>query len=252
MKINRKLSVIIISLMTTLPLSADRLENLAQSLIELRAEVETLHAELDDTKESYSTNMKALNVQRADVETAISRETLKIKQIKQALEKVQKRISLQSGGSASYKKVAQDAIALLKKELSTQLPFKMKDRQDELDNISTRIKNDQLTPEKGLNRVWAIYEDNFRMSHENGIFRQNVTLKGKEYLADVIRLGTISMYFKTSDEKMGYFSETAKGWEIVEIVDGEKKALVNNLFDSMKKKIRSGFFTIPNTLSKAN
>lgn len=251
MLINHKITVAFFCLIAALPLSADRLSNLAQSLIELRSDVEKLHNQLDDTKESYAISMKSLNVQRADVETAISRESLKIKQLNSALKKVQKRIALQSGGSKAYKQVAQDAIKFLKAELATQLPFKMEDRQKELDTISDRIAHNQITPEKGLNRVWAIYEDNFRMSHENGVFRQNVTLDNKEYLADVVRLGSLAMYFKTSDGKMGYFTQTDSGWTLVETVESEDKALIAHLFDSMKKQIRSGFFTIPNTFSKA-
>ncbi len=252
MLINHKITVAIFCFVAALPLSADRLSNLAQSLIELRSDVEQLHSQVDDSKENYSVSMKSLNTQRADVEAASSRESLKIKQLKSALSKVEKRIALQSGGSKAYKQVAQNAITLLKSELTKQLPFKMEDRQHELDSLSQRITNNQITPEKGLNRVWAIYEDNFRMSHENGIFRQNVTLDGKEYLADVVRLGTIAMYFKTSDDKMGYFSKNSTGWTLVQTVDGDSKALIANLFDSMKKKIRSGFFTIPNTLSEVN
>jgi len=249
---NKKITIAMLCFITALPLSANRLENLANSLIELRAEVETLHDLLNDDKEKYSTSMKSLNVRRSDVEAASSREDLKIKQLQLALDKVQKRILLQSGGSSAYKRVAQEGIKLLKAALSTQLPFKMKDRQAELDALSARITHSQLSPEKALNRVWSIYEDNFRMSHENGIFRQNVMLSGKEYLADVIRLGSIVMFFKTSDGKSGYFQKTAKGWEIIELVDAESKEQVEMLFDAMKKKIRSGFFTIPNTLTKAN
>ena len=252
MLINHKLTVAFICLFAALPLSADRLSNLAQSLIELRSDVEKLHTRLDDSKEHYHTSMKSLNAQRADVETAISREALKVKQLHNALKKVQKRIALQSGGSKAYKTVAQDAITLLKQELKQQLPFKMFDRQKELDNLSQRITSNQITPEKALNRVWAIYEDNFRMSHENGVFRQNVTLNKKEYLADVVRLGSIAMFFKTSDAKMGYFTKDSKGWTLRETLDSENKELITELFDSMKKKIRSGFFTIPNTLSKVN
>jgi exonuclease VII large subunit len=251
MLINQKITVAFFCLIAALPLSADRLSNLAKSLIELRSDVEKLHSQLDDTKQSYTNSIKSLNVQRTDIEAAISRESLKIKQLKSALKKVQDRIALQSGGSKAYKKVAQDAIELLKTELSKQLPFKMKDRVKELETISRRIAHNQITPEKGLNRVWAIYEDNFRMSHENGVFRQNVTINGQEYLADVVRLGSVAMYFKTSDDKMGYFTKTSTGWTLVQTVDSEDKALIAYLFDSMKKQIRSGFFTIPNTFSKA-
>ncbi len=251
MRLNKLLTTALLAIVAALPLSADRVTNLAESLIKLRADVERLHQQLDDAKEHYSVRMKSLNVQRTDIEASISREELKIKQIKESLKKVQKRIAQASSGSKAFKSVALDAIALLKKELKEQLPFKMLERQRELDDLAKRINNDQTTPEKALNRVWAIYEDNFRMSHENGIFRQNVMIDGQEYLADVVRLGSIAMFFKTSDNKMGYFAKADKGWNLVESVDPEQKERIAVLFDSMKKQIRSGYFVIPNAIGKA-
>ncbi len=251
MRLNKLLSAALLILVAALPLTADRVSNLAESLIELRADVETLHQQLDDIKEQYSVQMKSFNGQRTEMEASISREDLKIKQLKGSLSKIQKRISLHSSGSKALKKVALEGIETLKKALATQLPFKRVERQEQLDDIAKRIQNNQMTPEKGLNRVWAIYEDNFRMSHENGIFRQNVVLGGKEYLADVVRLGSLMMYFKTSDGKMGYFAKDSKGWKIVETGNSDHKEYIVSLFDSMKKQIRSGFFVLPNALSKA-
>ena len=251
MRLNKLLSAALLTLVAALPLSADPISNLAQSLIELRADVETLHQQLDDVKEQYSVRMKSFNGQRTEMEASISREDLKIKQLTSSLKKIQKRIALHSSGSSALKAIALKGIAQLKMELADQLPFKMTERQTQLDDIAKRISNNQMTPEKGLNRVWAIYEDNFRMSHENGIFRQNVTIDSKEYLADVVRLGSLMMYFKTSDGKMGYFAKSAKAWKIIETSDSDEKEYIASLFDSMKKQIRSGFFVLPNALSEA-
>lgn len=239
----------LVTLLFSLSLHAEAISNLAQSLIDLRASVESLHTQLDDAKDEYSVRMKSLNVQRTDIEASIARGQLKVKQLKAALAKVTKSIKAKSSGNTELKPVALEGLALLKAELKTHLPFKLSARLKQITDLENKIKNNLITPEKGLNRAWALLEDNFRMSHENGLFRQNVTLDGKEYLADVVRIGSVMMFFKTSDEKVGYFTKSTNGWMPLEVLDTTKKEQILYLFDSMKKQIRSGYFVLPYALA---
>ncbi|KIM12034.1 MAG: hypothetical protein KU37_04140 [Sulfuricurvum sp. PC08-66] len=232
-----------------LPASAQELANLAQSLIDLRAEVETLHTQVDDAKSEFSTRMKSLNVQRTDIEASIARQELKIKQIETQLDKIKERIAQKSSGSSALKEVAKVGLEQLKAVLPNELPFKIKDRIAQIDEIQGSIAQNLTTPEKALGRAWSIYEDNFRMSRENGLFRQNITIGSKEYLADVVRIGNTMMFFKTTDGTMGYFAKSGATWMPMEIVESKRKELVDTLFDSMKKQIRSGFFILPYALN---
>lgn len=249
MRLNTLLSAALLTLVAALPLSANSTSNLAQNIIDLRADVEALHQEIDDLKEQYAQRMKSLSAQRTEQEGNIARETLKKEQLKSSLVKTQERIKHKSGSSKALEPLALEGIALLREVISAQLPFKLPERLSELDALAKSIQDHQMTPQKALNRAWAIYEDNFRLSHENGIFRQNVTLGKQEYLADVVRLGSVMMYFKTSDDKVGYFAKTSSGYTPQEIVDGQMKKHVYALFDSMKKQIRSGYFALPYAVS---
>lgn len=247
---NKALKLLALVSLAFTQLHAENIENLAESLIKLRADVERLHSDLNDGKDEYSVRMKSLNVQRTDIEASIARQELKIKQLNANLAKIKKSIKEKSHGTKQFKPVALEGLKLIRTELQTHLPFKLKDRLSQIDELSNQIQNDLITPEKGLNRAWAIYEDNFRMSHENGLFRQNVTMGGKEYLADVVRIGSAMMYFKTSDDKVGFFTNTGADWIPQEVVESKAKEQILYLFDSMKKQIRSGYFELPYALNK--
>lgn len=249
MRFTQLLSAALLFAVAALPLSASSVSNLAQSLMELRSDVEALHTKLDEEKASYKVKMNSYNVQGTDLEANIAREALKIKQLKSALKKIQTHIAQMSKGDKVIKPLALEGIAKMREVLKTQLPFKMKERIAQLDDLEKQINGNLTTPQKALNRVWAIYEDNFRMSHENGLFRQDIVLNKKEYLADVVRLGSIMMFFKTADDRVGYFKKIGAQFVVNEVTDEHQVEMINTLFDSMKKQIRSGFFVLPNALS---
>jgi hypothetical protein len=234
------------------PLLAENADGLAESLIKLRSEVETLHTQLDDAKDDYKNQMKSYALTRSDLEASLSREELKIKQLRQALVKTTERIRKQSASGAGLKPLLLEGLTLMEAEIRKGLPFKQKERLVQIDELRTQITNDLIMPEKALSRIWAVYEDNFRMTKENGMFSQNITLDGSERLADVVRLGTVMMYFRTSDDRMGYVDRSAESDRYVEVMDPAQKEQIASLFDAMKKQIRTGYFILPNGLAERN
>ncbi len=249
MHVTKLLSAALLITVAALPLAASSVSNLAQSLIELRQSVEQLHEQLDESKASYKLKMNSYNVQSTDLEANIAREELKIKQLQKHLKQIQARIKELSKSDKIIKPLALEGLQSMETVLEDALPFKRKERKAQIDELRDQIQANLITPQKALNRVWSIYEDNFRMSHENGLFRQNIVLNKKEYLANVVRLGTIMMFFKTSDGRVGYFKKVGGRYVVVEATSQEDSAHINRLFDSMKKQIRSGFFVLPNALS---
>jgi hypothetical protein len=234
------------------PLLAENADSLAESLIKLRSEVETLHTQLDDAKDDYKNRMKSYAMTRSDLEASLSREELKIKQLQQALVKTQERVRKQNASSAGLKPMLLDGLKLIEAEIKKGLPFKRAERLAQIEEIRTQVTSDLIMPEKALSRLWAVYEDNFRMTRENGMFSQNITLDGSERLADVVRLGTVMMYFKTSDNRMGHVKQSADGDTYVEVMDPAQKEQITALFDAMKKQIRTGYFILPNGLAERN
>ena len=245
-------NVIKLSLVTTLLSSsllfADSLENMAESLINLRAEVETLSSELQDNKDTYKGSMRSLVMQKNSLEATIAREDLKIKQIDAELSKVKKEIKEASKNSTGLKPLVLEALDLIEANVNDSIPFKTSDRVRDIQTIRTQLQSDLVTPQKALALTWNIYSDAIRMTKENGIFKQTITLDNKDRLVEVARIGTVMMYFKAPDNTVGFVVKDAHGYNYQVEQNKENQDAILTLFDAFKKQIRTGYFPLPNAL----
>ncbi|MDF1881439.1 DUF3450 family protein [Sulfurimonas sp. MAG313] len=223
-------------------------QNMAESLMKIRADVEELDASITDERDAYKSSMSSLLRQKNDLESVISRENLKIKQIERELGNVRKEIKEAGKNSEGLKPLLVTALDLMKENIKSSLPFKTKDRLADIEKIKSQLENDLVTPQKALALTWNAYADAIRMSKENGIFKQTINISGQDRLAEVARIGTVAMFFRLPDDSVGQVSKDATGWYYKEAVSKKEKEQILALFDSFKKQIRSGFFTLPNTI----
>ncbi len=228
--------------------STSATDNMAESLMKLRAEVETLNSQISDEKDAYKSQMRSLTAQKSELEGIISRKELKFKEIQKELTGIQKKITKASKNSLGLKPIVFDAIDKLEAMIKTSIPFKTADRLAALEKIKTQLQSSLITPQKALSYVYNAYADEIRMTKENAIFKQSIQLDGEDKLVEVARVGTAMMFFKTPDEKVGYVTHTNNGWEYKEELNKEKQAEILNIFDAFKKQIRTGYFTLPNAL----
>ena len=98
------------------------------------------------------------------------------------------------------------------------------------------------------NRLWAFIEDEFRITKDNAIQRQTIDLDGEKMLADVAKLGTVMLLFRTDDGRFGTVRKDGMSWrfEVADNEDDQKR--IATLFDALGKQIRQGFFELPNAL----
>lgn len=229
----------------TLLASAD---NMAESLMKLRSQVEQLDTQINDEKETYKANMKSLTMQKIELEAMVSREELKIKQIEKELAKVKESVQNSSKNSQNLLPIIEGAITNLIAYIQTSIPFKTNERIEALTSIQDQLKASTITPQKALSIVYNSYADEIRMTKENGIFKQTITLDGKDRLVEVARVGTAMMYFKSPNENVGYVVNNKGTWTYTEEFNKEKQTQILGLFDAFKKQIRTGYFTLPNAL----
>jgi len=242
-----KLSLLLAGLLSCSSATANS-QNLAESLMKLRADVERLDSAIVSEKESYSASIRSLLRQKDDLTSVVAREELAIKQTRQELDKVRKEIIEASKNSEGLKPLLLEAIEILRTNINNSLPFKTNDRLADIAKIEEQIQNDLVTPQKGLALVWNSYTDALRMTKENGLFKQTIKLDGEDRLAEVARIGTVMLFFKTPDNEVGYVQKSADGFVYKKTETKEQKEQVLALFDAFKKQIRTGYFTLPNAL----
>lgn len=223
-------------------------QNLAESLMKLRADVERLDSAIVEEKENYRASIRSLMRQKDDLAAVDSREELQIKQTRQDLDKVRKEITEASKNSEGLKPLILTALDTLSANVKGSIPFKTKARIADLDKIKEQVQNDLVTPQKGLALTWNSYTDSIRMTKENGLFKQTITLGGEDRLAEIARVGTMMIFFKTPDNEVGYAHKDAEAYSYVKVQNKEEKEQILSLFDAFKKQIRTGYFTLPNAI----
>jgi len=229
---------------------ADTLDNLASELIELRAEVEELNSELTTKKETHKTYMASLAAQKAELDAHIKRENLATKQLNQSIQKNRKLIKKTSINGEQLKPVILTAIGDLRQFIQASLPFKSQQRLNALAKLENQLITDNIDTQRIINRLWAFYEDEIRLSNENGLYRQTIEVNDKQILADIAKIGMISLFFKTTDEQFGRVQKQHNTWHYELIHDKDQKQQVAHLFDSLQKQIRQGYFQLPYALTR--
>ena len=243
----KTISIALCVLLGTSVLSANS-DNMAESLMKLRGEVEQLDTQINDEKDAYKASMKSLSSQKSELEAMVSREDLKIKQLNKELSDIQTKITEAGKNSQGLKPIVVEAIDNLVAMMKTSIPFKTNERVESIEKIKDQLDASLITPQKALSQVYNAYNDEIRMTKENGIFKQTIVLGSQEKLAEIARVGTAMMFFKTPDDAVGYVVKNGDTWNYQEELDKEKQDEILNIFDAFKKQIRTGYFTLPNAL----
>ena len=224
----------------------ETLTTLAQRIAEKRAQVEDLSNRVELAKTQYNEQLRSLAAQRGDVETQINREQLRLSQIEQDLEQARAQINRARSSVADLEPLVAQVLAQLRTYISEGLPFQVSQRLAEVETLEGLLEEGSLETELLLTRIWNMVESEFRLTSESGLYRQTITVGGEDQLAEVARLGTVMLYFRTFDGRFGYATPEGDGWRYV-VADGrERQQQVATLFESLRRNLREGFFTIPN------
>jgi hypothetical protein len=223
-------------------------ENLANRLVQMRGQVDELQSELSLSRDEHKNRMAFLTAQLTELEASRDREALRLQQLETELETMRMNVAAAGDSSTTLQPVLLDQISALRAQVSRGFPFKVAERLAELDEIESQMNAGVLPAQRAFNRLWAFVEDEMRISRENAIYSQSITLDGASVLVDIAKLGNAMMYFRTRDLKYGRALASTQGWRFelfTETADQERTA---RLFDALRKQIRQGYFELPSAL----
>lgn len=223
-------------------------ERMAETLIALRAEVEQLNAELTLVRDESKTELLGLNAQRAELSAQIERQQLALKKLAEDLAQRQDAAAKAGVGDEQLGPVLLATLETLAAQVRAGLPFRTEERLAALTELRTQIESKALPPSRGANRLWAFIEDEFRLSRENSLQKQAITLDGQSMLADVARIGSVMLFFRLEDGTVGSAVPGAAGWTFEAATDELDQQRIAVLFEALSKQIRQGWFELPNAL----
>jgi hypothetical protein len=218
---------------------------LSQGLIRLRGEVEQLNSELELLREEQRTTLAGLSAQRAELTAAVERQQLLVREARQKLEAHREQASTGDVTGDAMVPILLAASDSLTDQIRAGLPFKQEERLGEIHAFRTQIENGSLPAQRAVNRLWAFYEDEFRLTRDNSLHAQTISIDGERVLADVAKIGSMALYFQTQDGRVGQAQPTRDGWQFALIEESAAIAQVQVLFDALRKQIRQGYFELP-------
>jgi len=218
---------------------------LTERLIALRGEVEQLNSELTLLREEQRSVLSGLNAQRAELSASADRQQLMAREAEAKLAEAEAQAQLAGASGETLTPLLIEAIDALAAQVRGGLPFKVEERLGELEGFRTQLLNGSLSPSRGVNRLWAFFEDEFRLTRENSLHAQTIALGSERVLADVAKLGSMALYFRTQDGRLGQAQRAGAEWRFVEVTDKAASARIAVLFDALGKQIRTGWFELP-------
>jgi len=231
--------------MTAVGRPAFAADPLAERLIQLRGEVEQLNSELGALQDEQRTTLNGLAAQKAELEASVDRQKLAARELRGKLDEKQQQASDAGVEGEALKPHILSAAEALQQYVRSGLPFKQDERANDIEQFRNDVISGKLPPQRAVNRLWALFEDEFRLTRENGLYSQTVQIGNEKVLADVARIGSMALYFSTQDGRYGRAERAGSGWRFVVVQDGADVERIKTLFDSLRKQIRQGFFELP-------
>lgn len=223
---------------------ASSVQDHAEELAKLRAEVEGLSEQLSADKDDARGKLRAIEAQKVELEVQVRRQELRLERLLDEEQKQRDLLAEADGGGGDLDATVFSAIADLRAHVAGGLPFKKEQRLSALDELKGKLGDGALTAEQTAARVWAFAEDERRLTRENNLDRQVVALGGEEVLVDVLRIGMVAMYWRAPDGTVGHTSREGSNWAYSPATGSDADA-IEGLFDAMGKGIRTGWFSLP-------
>jgi hypothetical protein len=218
---------------------------LTERVITLRGEVEQLNSDLTLLREEQRSVLAGLNAQRAELSASVDRQQLLAREAQAKLAEAEAQAQAAGASGDTLSPLLLEAIDALAAQVRGGLPFKVDERLGELEGFRTQLQNGTLSPSRGVNRLWAFFEDEFRLTRENSLHSQTLQLGNERVLAEVAKLGSMALYFRTQDGRLGQAQRTGAEWRFVEATEKADTQRIAALFDALGKQIRSGYFELP-------
>lgn len=228
--------------------SQDALTTLAVKITEKRTQVETLSNDLDLLKAGYNEQLRSLAAQKADVETQINREKLRLDQLDRDLAEVRNRMQANRDKLGDSLPLVKSVLERTRKHIQAGIPFQVPGRVAEVESLERLLEGGGVEAGTLLARAWNLLEAEYRLSGENGLYRQTIEVDGREQLVEVARLGMVFLYFRTPDGKVGASIPADTGWTYRAETRPEARKQIEVLFDSLRKNLKEGYFPLPHPL----
>lgn len=225
--------------------SSQSIARLADSLTQLRSEVEDLHSQLEESRSLYKGELTSQSQRLADLDTQIQRHQLSRNELAKKIDAKLSLLKTNIDSGVNMKPALEDAVNQLERYVTSSLPFKLESRIKVIQELKVKWDDPEMTSQKIVSQIWSLFDDELRLQKEIGLHQQVIQIEGDEHLVDVVKVGMMMLYFKTQDDKYGQAVKTDGKYQFVLEKDNDSEKAIDELFQAVKMNIRTGVFDLP-------
>jgi hypothetical protein len=224
--------------------ASDYLE-MSKRLATLRTQVQQLDEEISEQRTRQATELSSYAMQRAELEATIRKEEIRKKQLQVKQSKLKKLLGDEGKGLNKLRPVVLDNIEKLSAYIETSLPYKKAERLRNIEEIKSELAKEEINSYSALSRLWSAFEDEQRLTREIQIAKESIEISGEQYLAEVLKVGSIAMFFSLENGEYGQAEKSPKGWTYSYLKSQTEISAVQKLFDGIRKQVKSAEYDIP-------
>jgi len=236
---------IIILLTTAMPAMSEGYLEMSKKLAVLRSDVDSLAHEVEDLRKKQSTELRSYSLQRAELESSVRKEEIRKKHLVEKIKRIKNDLEKNDQGHQDLKPFVVEYAQKLSEYVEQSIPFKNSERISNLLEIESDLNKGDINSYQALSRLWSAFEDEQRLSRETQLAKEKIDIHGKTYFAEVLKLGSLTMYFRLEDGKYGKTIRDQDKWSFSFLEKENEVVAARKLFDGVKKQIKVGEYIIP-------
>lgn len=232
---------------------AGPLDARGREVMALRLAVDELSAEVRAEREALSRARERLEGEALELELALGRARARLKAARK--EEAEARLAAERASEASTALVPPllDTIQRLEGQIRAGLPFRVEARLEALAKIRSGLKSAQPSSEEGAVRLWRFVREELRLSETTGLGREVLKVRGERQLAEVARLGMVTLLFRLPGGQVGYLRPLrGGGHRLVVTASLEEQEAIASIFAYLSRGRAGGKLSVPaNSLVEA-
>lgn len=218
---------------------------LSKKLASLRTEVENLNRNLEEIRKKYNEELRSYSIQKAELQATIRSEEIKKEQLRLKVKTLKTELSENEQGNLNLKPLVLSYIEKLDASIEKSLPFKKEERRLNLTKIKTDMEKGDISSYQALSRLWSAFEDEARLTRENQLSKEQISMNGKTYLAEVVKLGSVGLFFRLEDGTQGKGVFQDNEWQFLPLKERAEILASKKLFEGIRKQIKTGEYLVP-------
>lgn len=144
-------------------------DQMAQELVKLRGEVETLYNDLEALRSERRNKAQSVGFRMSDLETKLQREEIQAAKFKEQLATLEEKMNSKDIKGKDLIPIVERQLELIEEKINRGLPFRKVERLaavEEIKNIA------ETYPAKALTQTWSLIEDELRVRKEVGFLKK--------------------------------------------------------------------------------